>query len=230
MKKGLIITAIVLVVLILIYFGVKGVFLYNYNGTLIEDDTYLVNFKKELAKNETVSITHTDLTSEETYYDYEDISFRNDYLNGTTEIIGNEDETKIVNFKAGEDILLSVQKEASIFEITTEFKEILDEENISNDIEIMKYIVNNYNKNLNIFSSIKNFEKSRAINIQAVIWMNSAESITKIVGDYEGYIISMNNDVTYAVITHDADNYVFTFYNNYPFVELTDFLSTIVFA
>ena len=94
----------------------------------------------------------------------------------------------------------------------------------------MKYIVNNYNKNLNIFSSIKNFEKSRAINIQAAIWMNSAESITKIVGDYEGYIISMNNDVTYAVITHAADNYVFTFYNNYPFVELTDFLSTIVFA
>ena len=126
MKKGLIITAIVLVVLILIYFGVKGVFLYNYNGTLIEDDTYLVNFKKELAKNETVSITHTDLTSEETYYDYEDISFRNDYLNGTTEIIGNEDETKIVNFKAGEDILLSVQKNAGAFELTTEFKEILD--------------------------------------------------------------------------------------------------------
>ena len=162
MKKGLIITAIVLVVLILIYFGVKGVFLYNYNGTLIEDDTYLVNFKKELAKNETVSITHTDLTSEETYYDYEDISFRNDYLNCTTEIIGNEDETKIVNFKAGEDILLSVQKNAGAFGITTEFKEILDEENISNDIEIMKYIVNNYNKNLNIFSSIKNFEKIRA--------------------------------------------------------------------
>ena len=46
MKKGLIITAIVLVVLVLIYFGVKGVFLYNYNSTLIEDDTNLVIFKE----------------------------------------------------------------------------------------------------------------------------------------------------------------------------------------
>ena len=93
----------------------------------------------------------------------------------------------------------------------------------------MEFIVNNYNKDLNVFSSINNFEKSREINIQTKLWMNSAENITRIEGDYEGYIISMNNDVTYAVITHDADNYVFTFYNNYPISEITSFLSTIVF-
>ena len=229
MKKGLIITAIVLVVLVLIYFGVKGVFLYNYNSTLIEDDTNLVIFKESLAKDEVVSISHTELNSEEIYYDYENIRFRNDFSNSTTEIIGNEDEEKIVNFKNDNDVLLTVQKTPSVFELTTKFEEILDEENISNDIEIMEFIVNNYNKDLNVFSSINNFEKSREINIQTKLWMNSAENITRIEGDYEGYIISMNNDVTYAVITHNADNYVFTFYNNYPISEITSFLSTIVF-
>ena len=60
--------------------------------------------------------------------------------------------------------------------------------------------------------------------------MSSAESITRINGDYTGYIIKMNNDVTYAVIMSNNTNYIFTFYNNYPFAGLTNFLSTIVFA
>lgn len=230
MKKGIIITAIILMILILVYFGIKGVFLYNYNNTLIEDDTHLIMLKESLTKDETVSISHTGINSEEIYYDYENIRFRNDYFNSTTEIVGNEGETKVVNFKNDNDILLTVQKVPSVFIFTTEFKEILDKENISDDIEIMKFIVNNYNRNLNIFSSVKNFEKSRAINVQAKVWMNSAESITRIVGDYTGYIVNMNNDVTYAVITNNDTNYVFTFYNNYPFAEMTDFLSTIVFA
>ena len=40
----------------------------------------------------------------------------------------------------------------------------------------------------------------------------------------------MNNDITYAVITNNDTNYIFTFYNNYPFIELTNFLSTIKFT
>ena len=230
MKKGLKIAIIVLGILILFYFGIKGVFLYNYNNTLIADDTYLVMFRESLAKNETISISHTDLNSEEVYYDYEDIKFRNDFVTETVEIIGNEDETKTINFKNDNDTLLTVQKVSDVFDLTAEFKEILNAENISGDIEVIKFITNNYNKDLNIFSSIKDFEQSRTINIQTKMWLNSAESITQIDGDYTGYIVSMNNGVTYAVITHAADNYVFTFYNNYPFAELTNFLSTIVFA
>ena len=187
-------------------------------------------FRESFAKNETISIFHTELNSEEIYYDYEDIKFRNDFVTGTVEIIGNEDETKTINFKNDNDTLLTVQKVSNVFNFTAEFKEILDDENISEDIEIMKFIVNNYNKNLNIFSSIKNFQKSRTINIQAKVWMSSAESITRINGDYTGYIIKMNNDVTYAVIMSNNTNYIFTFYNNYPFIELTNFLSAIVFA
>ena len=230
MKKGLKIAIIVLGILILFYFGIKGVFLYNYNNTLIADDTYLVMFRESLAKNETISISHTDLNSEEVYYDYEDIKFRNDFVTGTVEIIGNEDETKTINFKNDNDTLLTVQKVSDVFDLTAEFKEILNAENISGDIEVIKFITNNYNKDLNIFSSIKDFEQSRTINIQTKMWLNSAESITQIDGDYTGYIVSMNNGVTYAVIAHDNANYVFTFYNNYPFAELTNFLSTIVFA
>lgn len=169
-------------------------------------------FRESFAKNETISIFHTELNSEEIYYDNEDIKFRNDFVTGIVEIIGNGNETKTMNFKNDNDILLA------------------DAENISEDIEIIKFIVNNYNKNLNIFSNIKNFQKSRTINIQTKVWMSSAESITRINGDYTGYIIKMNNDVTYAVIMSNNTNYIFTFYNNYPFAGLTNFLSTIVFA
>lgn len=229
MKKTIIVI-IILGVLLLTYLGIKGAFLYNYNSTLIKETSYLKTFKESLDNNETISITHTNLNSDELYYNFENISFRNDYLQNTTEIIVDENKSKIINFKDDENILLSVRRSDSIFELTPEFKEILEEENISNDIEIMKYITNNYNKNLNIFSSINSFKKSATINTQAAIWMNSAESITRINGDYTGYIIKMNNDVTYAVIMSNNTNYIFTFYNNYPFAELTNFLSTIVFV
>ena len=87
MKKSLKIILIVVVSLLIVYFVIKGILLYAYNNTIVDNDAYLVDLKESFDNNEQMNVTTTNLESDE-YYTFDDINFIN--LNMESEKISNE--------------------------------------------------------------------------------------------------------------------------------------------
>ena len=87
MKKSLKIILIVVVSLLIVYFVIKGILLYAYNNTIVDNDAYLVDLKESFDNNEQMNVTTTNLENGE-YYTLDDINFIN--LNMEVETISDE--------------------------------------------------------------------------------------------------------------------------------------------
>ena len=227
MKKSLKIILIVVVSLLIVYFVIKGILLYAYNNTIVDDDTYLVSLKESLANNEQMNVTTTNLENEE-YYTLDDINFIN--LNMEVETISNEvsllenGETTISINVSEYNLVDQVKDEDHYF-----LNNLLEDENITTDYELLEFIVNNYNKDVNILSSIKTLREATEINTETKIIMNSSTNIMDITGSLDGYVLVMNDGVIMASLTNNDKYYNITFYD-YNLTEVNEFLNTIYFT
>jgi hypothetical protein len=95
-------------------------------------------------------------------------------------------------------------------------KELLKEYNISNDIDILKYIIKHYNDEPNVFSSSKDIQINYLIKTFANVMIPVAD-LSFISGDLEGYMYTFKgatNNLIYEVhLVHNGGFYGFGFFN-----------------
>lgn len=224
MKKSIKIFLIIFVVLFLVYFGIKGFVLYAYNTSIIEDDSHLRVIEKSLADNAAYHITHTYLEDGEEYYTFENVKIKNKFKEYEELVLNNQSENKTISFKDESGVKLTISKSSYnlVDKVKDESKDVglhydltkdFEKENITSDIQLIRYMIDNYNKEMNLFSSIHNMRKSMAINMSTKISYTSYDDIATIVGDYNGYIATVNGFIKYVAINYEKENYYFTFYN-----------------
>ena len=227
MKKSLKIILIVVVSLLIVYFVIKGILLITYNNSVIEDDAYLVSLKESFDNNEQMNVTTTNLENGE-YYTLDDINFIN--LNMEVETISDE-----VNLLSNSETIISINVSDSNLVDQAKgddhyfLNNLLEDENITTDYELLEFIVNNYNKDVNILSSIKTLREATEINTETKIIMNSSTNIMDITGSLDGYVLVMNDGVIMASLTNNDKYYNITFYD-YNLTEVNEFLNTIYFT
>lgn len=231
MKKKIIIPIILVIALIIGYFGVKLFYLYYYNidsATL----TDYSNFIDSLKITDTMVITKSET---EDYLSFKNIKVKNEFSNfKKLENQYSEDTIKYVLHDENNNVKASFwmgttvsyidtfRNDSSIFftygkRITNDtLIEILDENKVTNDIQLLNYLVSMKNVKNNIFTSVKAMKKNYAIQFMVAAMMPQIESVTMIDGDYTGFIYNMKqqgslSNVYEARIISDNKVYFFTF-------------------
>ena len=258
MKKKLwiIIVAVLLLVLVGGYFGYNIYYVNYYDLSHLENyEKYKENFH---IKDETFTITTTTLTEEE-YFTYKNMKMRNIFdgyeskfdsdefehpheedsiwyvLNDkeTGKSIGaigmGRDNTQLELLKSG---FVVMSEESRVGEIKN-INKFLEKNNITNDIELLKFLEKTLNKKHSIFDSVDDMKTLYALHLQNYIGNMNNEGITLIDGDYEGYIINHNMggaNIIECDILKDSKRYVLTFNNAsyYTNEMIKDLLNTLV--
>ena len=251
MKKKLcgLIVAVLLLVLVGGYLGYKIYYVNYYDLSHIQDfekskDNFVIN-------DETITIKTTKLPEEE-YLVFKNIKVRNDFngwevvslsddlnirpsedfvwysLKGTGSIGIAKGDTIMQTFGTG-DMLSSDERVNQSSDLTEFFKE----NNITNDIELFKYLEKTKNDKNSIFDSVKDMKEFYDIHSLVRGTYIRVEGITLIKGDYEGYCVNHNFDTAYIVecnILKDDQRYTLTFNNSKYFTNemIKDLLNTLV--
>lgn len=248
-KLWIIIVAILLLVLIGGYLGYKIYYANYYDLSHIQDfekskENFVIN-------DETITIKTTKLPEEE-YLVFKDIKLRNDFKNweiksssDSMNIRPSEDfiwyslkDTGAIGIAKGDtimqtfgtgDMLSSDERVNQSSDLTKFYKE----NNITNDIELFKYLEKTKNDKNNIFDSVNDMKKFYDVHSLVRGTYIRVEGITLINGDYEGYCVNHNFDTAYIVecnILKDNKRYTLTFNNSKYFTNemIKDLLNTLV--
>ncbi|MBE6139270.1 MAG: hypothetical protein E7174_02020 [Firmicutes bacterium] len=251
MKKKLwiIIVAIILLVLIGGYLGYK-IYYANYY-----DLSHIHDFEKSkdnfVIKDETITIKTTKLP-EEDYLVFKNMKIRNDFKNW--EVFSSSDDMTIkpkedfiwyklsdvgaIAIGRGDTVMqingtgemLSSDERVNQSSVLTEFYE---ENNITNDIELFKFLDKTKNDKNSIFDSVKDMKKFYDIHSLVRTEYTRIDGITLINGDYDGYCVNHNFEPAYIVecnILKDDMRYTLTFNNSKYFTNemIKDLLNTLV--
>ena len=199
MKKKI---ALIIIVLLVIFIGYKGIIMHKYHTDKVDIDTSKIfnetlTIKESEYEGEYISIDNLSIAN---YFDeYEDI-------NGTFKGIYN-DEGKVISFySTGSTNQYIEMLDMKNFEIdidgTTNYvttsnrvKKYLDSHKIKNDIDLLRYIKDNYYFKSTIFTRSKNIEVNQILNTFVSVTLPSFKSITLIDGDIKGYIYNISTDV-----------------------------------
>ena len=159
--------------------------------------------------NETLTIKESEYEGE--YISIDNLSIANYFdeyedINGTFKGIYN-DEGKVISFySTGSTNQYIEMLDMKNFEIdidgTTNYvttsnrvKKYLDSHKIKNDIDLLRYIKDNYYFKSTIFTRSKNIEVNQILNTFVSVTLPSFKSITLIDGDIKGYIYNISTDV-----------------------------------
>lgn len=245
-KKKINLFIIVIILLVGVYFAYKDFNLYYYDINIITDGNYQEFISGLKVENE-ITLKKVDVI-DNNYLEYDGMKIRNDFKNfEQLEEIPNVSSLKFVlrdeknKVKAsfwmgkGYTYLTMLKADKTLFgtndkKITnTDISEFLKENNINNDIELLKYLEKNKNKKNSIFTSVKQMKKNYGIQFLASIMLPKADNITLIKGDYEGYIFNMENMKEVSLLK-DGKRYVFMFINTDYFTDeyVKDILNTLV--
>ncbi len=253
MKKKLwiIIVAILLLVLVGGYFGYKIYYVNYYDLSHINDfENSKDNF---VIKDETITIKTTTLPEEE-YLVFKNMKIRNDFknwevfsssddmtikptedfiwykLNDTGAIAMAKGDTIMQTYGTGE--MLSSDERVNQSSVLTEFYE---ENNITNDIELFKFLDKTKNDKNSIFDSVKDIKKFYDIHSLVRVQYAVIYGVTLINGDYEGYCVNHNfesssADIIECNILKDNKRYTLTFNDSTYFTNemIKDLLNTLV--
>lgn len=237
MKKGKkIAIVVVLIVLAIIYFGVKGFLLWSVSNRMSSES---IEIKEAFANKDTIIIKSTN-HKEEDYFSYEELKIRNDFEIFDKEhnvyTIKNTDIKVVFNKTPIDDLVTYVKEEVKNMGMYYDLTKDLEKNNIDTDFKLYEYLLDNLEPKLNLFSSINKFRKFHAVDLALTLIMSSCNKLTLIDGDYEGYI-SQYNGQKRVVIYHKNDSYSMNIYSGrvdiyndeYSDEKLYDLLSTIIF-
>lgn len=237
MKKGKkIAIVVVLIVLAIIYFGVKGFLLWSVPHRMSSES---IEIKEAFANKDTIIIKSTTQNTED-YFSYEGLKIRNDFevfdekyhvytIKGT--------DIRVVFDKQPIDHFVNyVKEEVKNMGMYYDLTKDLEKNNIDTDFKLYEYLLENSEPKLNLFSSINKFRKFHAVDLALTLVMDGCNKLTLINGDYEGYI-SQYNAQKRVEIYHNGYNYSMNIYSGrvdiyngeYSDEKLYDLLSTITF-
>lgn len=228
MKKKTLLIPLIIVIIILGYIGLKLYYL-NYYSTKNIDLEYLeglnINDKITLSKEKT-----------EDYLTFDNIKIKNEFKDfkpleqqSTKDSkkygLYNESNELIAAFSLGtttsyiemikSDIAYMFDGDNNYKNISnTTLKNIIKNNNITNDIELFKYLKDINNKTNNLFTPIISLKERYAINLVSSVIIPKLNDITQIEGIYEGYIMNLNDNKIHEVrITNNDKTYALVFFN-----------------
>lgn len=230
MKKGKKIAIVVLIVLAIIYFGVKGFLLWS----LPSSQSFLNKSEtiEAFNKKDAITIKKT-ISSEEDYFYYEGLKIRNDFEIFDKEHnvykIKNTDIRVVFDKHPIDDLVTYVKEEVKNMGMYYDLTKDLEKNNINTDYKLYEYLYESLNPRLNLFSSINKFRKAHAVDLAAMLVTVGFNKFTLINGDYDGYILQMNG-AKEAIINHNNYKYCIRIYGSeYTNESLYNLLSTIIF-
>jgi len=228
MKKKLLILIVIFLTLVIVgYFGYKGINLYIYVYSIENEEIW-----DGLVIEDTINVN---TMKESDYITFNNINIKDDFE--SFELVKNDSSNiKYVLEEDDDTIFYISQGKFDFYDNVNNDEEwlhnILKDNNIGNDLDLINYLVNNKHKKPNIFSSIKemkfyNYVYYLAIQSEFIEF----ESIKLIDGDYKGYILeSKDMPIREINIIDGTDKYVISLWNKefftYEYIE--ELLNTIV--
>jgi hypothetical protein len=227
MKKKIIIFFICLLVLSLGYVYYKSFLLFNFKVEI--NDELEAKLKDS---TETITIKQNVYDENNDYTEYDNVIYKKlgtDFIYSDESITNSQYPLYVYSLTNKQtnklDAVFKVSKTDSYYELlvadavtSSGFKNIdkkalLKKYNLNNDSDVYTYIINNYDKNLSIFSSRDEIELNYLIKTFANTVIPDA-NIIFITGDLSGFMYVVNDNIVYEVhIINNNKNYVFSFFN-----------------
>ena len=257
MKKKYIISIIAIILLLLIggYLGYKIYYANYYDLSNIEGfEKYKDKF---VIDEESVTITTITLPEEE-YLVFKNMKVKNIFEGFESRFNSDEFEhphdtdsiwyvlkdnkldkqIAAVGFGRGPSIFEYYNNDAYVFgdsriTETINMAKLYEKYNITNDIELLKFIENTKNKKHSIFDSVNDMRNFYSIHLLNIVGYSNIEELKLIDGDYEGYMINHNMDGGYIKeynILINGTRYCLTFVGLEYFTDekIQDLLNTLV--
>lgn len=251
MKKNIITAIIWVLVLSIAYCGYKMFLLYNYKTdvntklkTQLQDvDVITINSNPNVDPTKRVKFKKLLYQRIGTSFEFDEETFANNGKENYYTYIYNDEvlNTYAAIFKIGltyslHDILDTNSNEKYDFNFKNiNRNKLLSKYNLNNDYELLKYIVHNYGKEMNVLNSGDRIKFNYAMTTFANV-MIPAYKISLIEGDYQGYIYTVPDESLYEVhIINGDQNYVMSFTNGphssyFTLDNIKQFISNISFS
>ncbi len=243
-RKYIVITIILIVIFSLIgYIIYKS---YNISKYEITTDINYETYAKGTTLKEEITLNHTNA---EDYVVFNNLKIRNDFKDFVMEeesevnkkfykydSEGNLEASFLMSkIDSYMDMLKKENNPSKIYfdnKLTNEdIKEILERNNIKDDTDIIKYLIKNKDKSVDIFKGIKDIKENYFVKTFISFILPQGESVTIINGDVKGYMINFNDNAKFVTITNKDKSYNITFVKSTYFNDdyVRELLSTIVF-
>lgn len=245
------IISIILILVLLCFIGYKINILNKYDIEKLNLDNYDEFLNAYNSKSE-LTIDHVTLNENE-YLTYLNVKVKNilgdgveeNYLNNTSPQVyfnkkdasGNIVDTisisiidSYITIFTAEDknFMTTTDSAEDDIPLEAEITDYLTENNITNDLELIKFLSETRNYKPNIFTSTNKIKNHYGTHLMASITMPKIDSFTVLNGQYQGYIYSINN---YQQISIEKDNeqYIFLLKDKTS-EETLEFLNSIVIS
>ena len=232
MKKKI---TFILLIIVLAFIVFKSFMLYKYHANKNEINTSVVF-------NKTITINRKDNNSD--IYAYINNTFDNYVDSDTSFKVKYDENNEVESFYSIDEVeqyinILNMKNMEFVKEntyndfVTTDklTKDYLSNHNIKNDINLLKYIKDNYYFSNNIFTCFKTMKINYLLNSFVDSAMPSYKEIILIDGDITGYIIDIesNKDIREIHILNNNKQYVIVLGGNQITSDdfITEFLSSI---
>lgn len=234
-KKNKKITIVLLIILFIIicYFVDKSYLYFKYNIS-IEKESYnqiveslkiknSININVNDNDNYNSTILLNEIKIMDIFNDFSIIENKNNiikYRNNDTmdTFIARTDKTYLDMILTDENIKIKEK----------ELKQFFSKNNITNDIDLFNYLSNTKYSKTNIFTNVEDMKNNYIINYLVSISMTSGKTITKLEGDYKGFIINLSNGKEVSILKNNK-RYIFTFVGKqYTDEYIKEILNTIV--
>lgn len=242
---AVIISILLLVILSFIFF--KSIMLKKYTVEQIHE---YENIIKKLDFTNSIEI-YKKIINENEYLIFPEFKIRNDFSDFKT-ITELEDYEILKYLKFDEyDNLEAAFRASKDNQLIEKFKKNFDEvpigedaifidedreyflikNNINNDLDFLNYINQKYYLNSNLFTSLRQMEENYNFNNFVQISLPDIKKSAKIIGDYEGYIFDVQEDIREVHILKNNKDYIFTFIGEEMIKDeyIVDLLSTLKF-
>ena len=243
MKKVLFVICIVLL-LFGCFFAYKSYalnILYNFNK--FDIDSVIIERANNISVGDTITIEHNDKIGKNVI-EYENVKVKNNFKGFVTNEFIHEDDSITYRLKEDDETKAAFQIHISKSYVDSikngdyskekyspkqdVFNKLLSDNNINDDKDLINFLINNRDKQNNIYTSIKNMRENYAIKYLLYLILPYDE-IRFIDGDYDGYYrIDSENKI--IDIKKDDKYYIFRFYSNEYFSLdfVLDVMSTLV--
>ena len=232
--------------IVLGYFGYKAVNLILYNFSLEDivdleiEETINLNYNKELKSNE----EYLEFKNIKIRNDFKDFKYREDISTNSDlkYVLYDEFEELKASFWVGivDSYVTNLKNAETVFDNEKaaylsdkdlkNLRKFLEENNINDDIDLFKYLIEHKDDKLNIFTSVKKMRERYVFYYLNYIMLAGDLDITLIDGTFSGYILELNNGTKQTCILDDDKCYTFTFIGEDYFTDnyISELLSTIV--
>lgn len=246
-KKNIILLFLSIIIIIGLYIGYKVFILYYYNINNSTTENYS-EYVKGLKIKDKIVIKH-DKTSTN-YLEFNGVKIRNDFekftkLDGTQ---NTTDSVKYMLYDENKNLMASfwisignsytnlLKNDSTIFGTNdkrltnADLTKILEKNNINNDIDLFKYLVNYTPKSKSIFTNKSIIKEDFDTQYMTLLALPNVDYITEISGDYSGYMFNLHNDIKEVSILKNNKRYIFTFLKTSYFTDdyIQELLNTIV--